>query len=520
MISCRNTPKISALILCVVSGMTIPLRHSPDVSELIVSSLRSAVVLPANRLAQKPGTVCDSLIEGPFCVIVSSRKRPTTGGLIDTALWGEEMSQRTYERNYRLISDFAQLHWTGSIMKVPRKPRISNLIMGTAGSSFRFAINPFAAEQAGFSPNEWTYILNSIHGYLSFPNQVSVIEMVIKAPQNSNVLVRAFSDGVPVWSRLVQAGQTEDVARPCKDVDPSVESIDHLEVIAVGAELVALAVSTSSEVSSKTYVFIDSDPANPSRYSGVRTFPPSAYLIDMETAASEGLYFLDPWENQAPAKSALYENLFSSNTLVNILEHSESDTEIPIPQLDYFIHLIDRRASESESFESEFIHLLVEGSVELIAYILKRTVAPPITESDADSRARQFAARIRVIRGDDHFSSAAPVKIVNLHAVSPILVEAANTVALALFAHLGRDKFEEIVLRNKLVRMTNSEDVSTEGLDEPALLAVIVEGLGLPFDDQTPETNRRSILSRIIEILLDGSPVANAGNDLVNHLFP
>ena len=505
------------------STLSTPLRHSPEVSDLIVSSLRSSVVLPGNRLARKSASVCDSLIDGPFCGIVSSKPKPSTGGLIDTEIWGGNIPRRLYDLNYNTISQFAQINWSGLPGNAGREPRISTLHK----EGFEFVINPIQVDHMGFTATEDEenssvvfYKVNSNYGYVSFLIEVSVIEMVVKAPANSHILVRAFSDGVSIWSRVVKAGTSNDVSRPCSEIDPSMESVDHLEVVGVGAELHALSVSTSSEPVTKTYVYMDSDLSKPSRYSGIRTFPSSAYLVDMERASTEGLYFMDPWETLPPAKSAILEDIFSSSNLIDILEHTASDMQVPIPQLDYFIHLLDRRAApDSITFEDTFRDLLIEGSVEVLSFILQGSINIPTLSTPSDSRAHQLATRLRLLRGDEPDPS--PLKIVTLQApTSPILEEAANTVALALFAHLGRDKFEEIVLRSKLVRLTNAERVMMDGIDEPALLAIIVEGLGLQFDEATPEPNRRSTVSQIIEILLEGSSVASAGTDLVDHLFP
>jgi hypothetical protein len=68
------TVKSSILFLTFQAGGT-NLRHSPDLAGRIASSLRSGVVLPANRLLRPLPDTCDSAIDGPFCSRVSDNKR-------------------------------------------------------------------------------------------------------------------------------------------------------------------------------------------------------------------------------------------------------------------------------------------------------------------------------------------------------------------------------------------------------------------------------------------------------------
>jgi hypothetical protein len=63
--------------------------------------------------------------------------------------------------------------------------------------------------------------------------------------------------------------------------------------------------------------------------------------------------------------------------------------------------------------------------------------------------------------------------------------------------------------------MTNSQNVSLIGVDEPALVAVIAEGFGIPLDGN----NKRSVLAKIVDILLENSEARSAGTQLVDLLL-
>jgi hypothetical protein len=82
-----------------------------------------------------------------------------------------------------------------------------------------------------------------------------------------------------------------------------------------------------------------------------------------------------------------------------------------------------------------------------------------------------------------------------------------------MYAHLGGDRFAEIVVRNKLVRIANSQPVTGDGVDEDALAALLIQGLELPINDGTPEQSKIDILTKIIDILTQGDP-AGASKEL------
>lgn len=506
--------QLASLLFVMQAGAT-SLRYSPEVAEQISSSLRSAIVLPANRLLKPAASTCDSLTGGPFCSLFSEKRRPATGGLIEVDLW-DELPRRVFDRNYKTVSKFAQTHWWRTPEKMSRNVRISTLVRatGTNTSCFHLSINPISVDSLGFVPSEprdsdSLLVLNSHFGYVSFFHEVSVFEMKVRAPLNSHVLVRSFNDGVSVWSRIVRSGQTVDVARACNETDPSVEAVDYIEIIGAGAEILSFHISSSSEKLHRTFVFLDSNLLKPSRYAGIRTFPPSAYLVDMETAATEGMYFgPDP----IPLISAIYDSLLSSDSLIYQLERADSYPSLPTTQLDYFVRLVERRQQETD-FETSFRDLLIESPPEVMSFLFKPL--PDVTVVHPESPSRQFADRIRRMRGDIAPEPELELPpLVKIKAKEPV-VEAANTIAIALMAHLGREKFESIVLRSKLERLTQSQNVSLEGVDEPALVAVITEGFGIPIDS----VNRKSIFAKIVDILLEGSAAESAGTQLVELLL-
>jgi hypothetical protein len=486
-----------------------PLRHAPDIGESLVASLRSAVVLPANRLRQRTDSLCDSLSDGPFCSLISDRMRHVTGGLIDEEIWGG-IPRRVYDRSHKYISDYAQTHWQGSVGVSPRKPHISRLLKANIPNVFHFSGSPPTTESSGFKlAKDGLYNLNSTFGYISFPKDVSIVEMRMRASDATSALIRTFHDGIPIWSRIVRFGQVIDIARECSEADPSIEAIDYIEIIGYGTTIESLSVSWANEYSTKTYVFMDSNLLKPSRYAGIRAFPPSAYLIDIETAVKEGFFFGD---EPPRIMAAIDDPILSSDSLIGQLERLESDEGLPDSVLDYFILLLERREAEPD-FEQAFRELLIESAPELIAIVLK-----PLEDGNKslnDTKGKEFARRIRILRGDLTKDGAVP-SLVSFHSTNDGTIQlAANQVALALVAHLGKQKFESIVLRHKLERLTNSDAEVSDGLDESALVAVITEGLGLPLN----HVNKRSTLERIIEILLEGSPVASASQKLTDILL-
>lgn len=329
-------------------------------------------MLPARLLARKESLYCDSLTSGPFCVLTNNSTKILTEGLIDRSLWGE-VSAVTYYNLYSSLSDYAMDHWSGSSVRVPRATRLSSLVPSSPGQvGFRFEPYNVPVDFDSFSISSSSlYTLNSIYGFISFVySSVSVTSFHIKAPSTTNVFVRAYQDGVPVWSRMVRAGKVLDVSQPSDREDPSVEAIDSLEVIGMGAEILSLSVSfVTTQQNSSTYLFVDRDLERPSRYAGIRSFPPSAHLIDMQTVMEQQWQWVqDPLPMLIAGED---EPEFASSQVLNKLHRVSSK------YWDYFIMTFRNGGSV------RFNELLAQSSPQLLAVILD--TSSPDTNAEAAS---------------------------------------------------------------------------------------------------------------------------------------
>jgi hypothetical protein len=424
-----------------------------------------------------------------------------------------EIPRFFYETTYMTLSDFAQTHWSGSEGFNPRQPKLATLVQNHIDNVLHFSdIHPKATCTGlvrSQDTNEGLYMLNSHYGYISFEDKVSVVTFSIRASRHTHALIRAFDDGVPVWTRVVHADESLDVARPCSAADPSIEAIDYIELIGIDLEIHSLKISVASDPNAHTYLFMDASFHSPSKYAGIRSFPPSAYLLDMESAAAEGYTF--PSDLSPPLTPAEEEYAPSSLGIIGRLTNCMIDASDPLlMELDGLVRSLDK----SDDFEVDFRNLIIGSSPELLSFILE--VDCPTREGEEIAEAiAQIIRRLRILRGDEMSSLNTEslntdhntfVTFQRLIEPAPSeLVEAANRVALALFVHLGGDKFSEIVVRSKLLRLANSQPVTSDGLDEDALAAVLIQGLGLPINEGTPEQTKLQMLTKIIGILLDGT---------------
>jgi hypothetical protein len=507
-------------------SIAIPLRQSPQVSESIAASIRSGVVLPVSRLMKKSINECDSLKEGPFCRLINDLHKPITNGLIEIELWGD-VPPLVYESNYKVLADYAQNHWSGNPTFRSRKPLLAHLQQSNDPGRLSFRGHPLEANFSGFSESPTSakslYILNSIYGYISFVDEVSVTEFSVFAPTESDILVRTFQDGVPIWSRVVAAGSEVDVAMSCELTDPAMEPVDYIEIIGRGAEVVSLSISLPTDRFARTYLFMDSNLRRPSKYAGIRSFAPSAYVIDMESAVNEGLVFKETGILKL-LQSALNSPVMSSQWLLDrLLKCATADNAPHLSQLDHLLRVLDRQYATSEDdFETTFRDVLVESAPELVAFVLHKECLTSIVSP----RVADIIRRLRTLRGDVMSLPTDDADTLIEEIANPLvtfqrlidpptsdLLSAANKVALAMYAHLGGDRFAEIVVRNKLVRIANSQPVTGDGVDEDALAAVLIQGLELPINDGTPEQSKIDILTKIIDILTQGDP-AGASKEL------
>ena len=116
------------------------------------------------------------------------------------------------------------------------------------------------------------------------------------------------------------------------------------------------------------------------------------------------------------------------------------------------------------------------------------------------------------------FASTEEVMRVNFDGDSTEVVQAASVVVTALHTYLGDTRFRELVTRKKIDRILKSLPVSA-GMDRDTLAEVLIEGLELPIDADTPEASKLDILTKVIGILADGGePSAGAVSQLAKIL--
>lgn len=498
------------LLRCVI-GM----RQSPQLSTDIASSLRSAIVLPAARLVRKLPTSCDSMTTGPFCGLVNDLPKVTSTGVFDRNFWGN-MSNEIYQKLYLKLSDYAQNHWVGSPQPQKRGSVVS--VLSTAGETFSF--NPFlAAESVSWSKSSNTsiYILNSFFGYISFVHHaVSITEFKISAPVSSSVLVRAYRDGLPVWSRGVSSGTQADVSRASRSVDPSIESVDYIEVIGEGAELISMSVSfdPNNLASHKTYLYMDADIARPSRYAGINQFPPSAHLVDMETVIRENLVWRTDAKDLIPDATEF--PAFKHERLLELIPSMPISVE---KYLEFFTRALSDFGSngrrESRPFEELHVDVLLDSAPELLAAILavqvggspsaameKHVHALKVAEAKLEGKPVPVFVPPAIEAVPE--STDADLRL-NLQSSVAEVNKTAEIVLETLQQYLGTTKLRAIVLRAKLERIVNSKPVP-EGIDEQVLLGALREGLDLPITKETPFPMRLEIFNKILPIMAEGAP--------------
>ena len=505
----------------------VALRHSPQTPDSIIASIRSGVVLPANRLSRGPAELCDSLVDGPFCGLLTGGGSPSVEGILDKSLWGG-IPDPIYQSKYTQLSEYAQHHWSGSALATPKPVRTSSLSK-REDALFVFQPHGVVVETAHFAPSPSSsalYILNSFFGYISFVHSsVSVIEFNLRAPTSSSVLVRAFQEGHMIWARIVPAGESLDVASASPSVDPSLESVSYIEIIGTGAEILSLRLSLPSTNNSATYMFMDADLANPSKYSGVRLFEASAHLMDMESAIREGYRIV-------PAGTVTDAISHSVLSFESFSQRLEDEPLLYGPQfVDHFFATIEsylhNGARNDRSFDVIFSSVLLESAAEVVAFALAEMTpsgnVPPAVAEESFGSGQEKARQLKGLRArfekPDHVDPALLETVVaNLGDLGRVsftqppepLAETASRVVVALYAHLGEQRFTEIIIRSRLLRLAKSEPVATDGIDERTLTEMIVEGLDLPITQETPVSYKKELLKRVIAILTNGDETGSA----------
>jgi hypothetical protein len=329
-----------------------------------------------------------------------------------------------------------------------------------------------------------------------------------------------------VWARIVAAGESLDVASASPSVDPSLESVSYIEIIGTGAEILSLGLSLPSTSNSATYMFMDADLANPSKYSGVRLFEASAHLIDMESAIREGYRIV-------PAGTVTDAILHSVLSFESFSQRLEDEPLLYGPQfVDHFFATIEsylhNGARNDRSFDVIFSSVLLESAAEVVAFALAEMtpsahVRTPSVANESLGSGQEKARQLKGLRArfekPDHVDPALLETVVaNLGDLGRVsftqppepLAETASRVVVALYAHLGEQRFTEIIIRSRLLRLAKSEPVATDGIDERTLTEMIVEGLDLPITQETPVSYKKELLKRVISILTNGDETGSA----------
>ena len=459
-------------ILISLLSHTLAQRQSPELASSITSGLRSNVMLPARSLTKRLPTHCDSLNSGPFCAIANNKTRVLADGIIDRRVWGD-IPATTYYNMYMSLSEYAQVHWDGSTARGNRSTQITTL-SSDSDNNFTFSPHPMHVDVEALVPSlavpsrQSLYTLNSIYGFISFVyHSVSVTELTITAPSDSDVLVRAHNEGRLSWSRLVEFGTTLDVTLPSDREDPSMEPVDILEIIGVGAQVVSLSVSFNQEIQAKatTYLLMGMDFVNPPKYAGIRELHPSAHLVDMQTALEENL----SWVQDIPLMRAGQDEVKFGYS--NFLQTCIA----PVKYLDSFLLSLVQSAEPSNSFDEHFSAMLIGSSPQLLAGLLATNSSSDVVVCS------DLVEKLEIIKAA-FGKSFQPVE--SLFEDDPELEELFKTIQQTISPEPIQDPHES----------------ELERLHE--LRTALIDAFSLDIDENTPVEVQMDLLSAALQALL------------------
>lgn len=498
-------------IAATILHTSFSIRTSPDLPDAIISSIRAGIMLPGNRLVRSKESSCDSF-SGPVCEILGRSASFSAGGLLDRGIWGE-MRGDVYKNMYSKLSEYAQHHWTGSGVADKRETKMTSLSKSAEGG---VTLSPFEIdiEAGGFEPSfnlssSALYLINkTVFGYISFASHaVSVAKFQVRASASSHALARAYRNGLPVWSRLVRSLSESDVARPCTSTDPSLEAIDYMEVIGEGAEIISLDLTFSDSIRQRNYVYLDEDPSSPSQYYGIRSFSPSAFLMDMDVVIKEGWVVRGDLPDRATPGNS--ENVFSYEYFVEKMAMTSAE-RFPSVQMEYFVNALESKIHESSSFHEVFANVLLDSTPDLIAFVLRLPI-----RVENDSYLNPFLTRLYHVktkhtgRSDSEdpvlaliAKSVENITKMNFHrlqSASASTVASTEKLIHTLYTLLGDERFAAIAIQSKLTRLAETKQVAKDGIDEDVLADILIKGFGLPIDAATPIQIRKEIFTKFLE---------------------
>ena len=517
------------LLLACLSDFHLCIRLSPDGPNDLVSSIRSRIVLPARDLIRETNPSCDSLISGPRCVLFDddSSETHTIQGIIDAGVWGYDQHEIPNEVLLAL-SGYVQITWRGSMQRYRHASTVTAL-SALEDNYMSFEPEPVENEVQQFvsikDSNGPSYQMNSFYSYISFKGKlVSIVELRIHAPSDTGVFVRAYNNGVPRWFRYVKPQTLLDVSLPSLTEDPSLVSVDYIEIVGKNAQILSLVISVaqhSEQTGNQPRLFFVDGHMNKTLTADDiegRRLDPSAHVIDMDTAVRKNMRFTLPTDPIPSAKDELqftYDHLLQCLNSTTILR-----TEYPAKTIDNFIQSVDvhMKNHPRSNFYETFTNKLMEAPPDLVAFLIRVPDEPEpmgtgteIEESSADTE------------------NAIPMRFTTSNNRSMEMSGLFNALLVSLGSAVGPARLTDLVTMLKVNRFLRQlethpdasvELTDQESLDEEILTDVIVSVLQLPPLEQLSYEARKSTLTDAITILMPpGSTTALEIEELVTVLL-
>jgi hypothetical protein len=498
-----------------ISLSVLSLRLSPEGPQDIVSSIRSRIMLPARYLERGETRSCDSLSSGPRCLLFDDEgSSRSVSGVLEPSIWEREESEIPDEV-YVALSRYVQLNWRGS-SKTYNHSSTKTILSGIENGRMHF--NPIQVETesqlfiSSEGPSGWLLQLNSFYSYISFISQsVSIVEFQLQAPNDTGVFARGYDDGVPRWFRYVRPAARLDIALSSQHEDPSLESVDYIEIVGAGAQIISLVVSVDPTATKKDtnppLFFLDSDLGTDANQIRSRLFHSSAYLVDLETAVRHNLKFKSRPEFIASAKD---ETSFTYDHLAKCLNASAgSRPDYPGKTIEDFIQSVEmylNKYPNSEFYET-FTSRLVEAPPDLIAFLIRVPEEPKEFPEPSDSILNWGTPSMRFLSSRN-----------NSMETSSLI----DSLLASLGTALGPQKLLEMVKVLKINRFLRElqnqpaadiDIVDQTSIDEEILKHVILNVLNLPTLDDLPHDAQKGILVDAITILVPPGTVTSVEID-------
>ena len=493
------------LFLACVSEFHLCIRLSPDGPQDLVSSIRSRIVLPARDLMRDPQPSCDSLTSGPRCILFDyGSDTRAIHGVLDASVWGFDLDDIP-DKVLLALSGYIQVTWRGSMQKYEHASAVTSLTSMDENRMILYPIHVDNEIQQFISIQDShgsSYQLNSFYSYISFKGKfVSIVEFQIRAPADTGVFVRGYSDGVPRWFRFVRSGTVLDVGLPSSAEDPSLEGVDYIELIGQNAQILSLVISVAlnhpSTDPQPPLFYLDGNLKNPLTGSAIegRQLHASAHVIDLDTALRKNMRFKQPSKHIASAKD---EPQFSYDHLLNCLNSTTIHrTDYPAKTIDNFIQSVESymKNHPKSNFHETVTAKLVESPPDLVAFLIRvpeqifdiHEAHPAITDSNSS------------------------VRFVPSNNRSGEIFRLMDILLVSLESVVGTSRFTDLVTMlkvNRFMRLSENQPEASVGLadqtnlDEQILTDVIVSVMQLPPLDQLSYEARKDVLIDAVTMLM------------------